>query len=1544
MRRRVVPLLLLRLTQALLLLVGLYLVLFSAVFLLLRSQAVQDWLVPKLIDRAEEALGARIELDRVVLSPMAYFEFEGFSMYDQQDSLMFAAEQLALHSLDVPTLHWLGKKSRVKTIALGRLHLHRPYAHLYYLPDGRLNIDFLTEPEDSTDTEPPRVALSVDDIQLTDGTFILQDATVGPAWLALVPQQINYENMRWEEISFRGSFSFSAQKDLVVQIRHLSTRDPRTGVQLDNFQATLIAAQSYTWAAERLRQTLPDLPFVQIRDASLSMDETQLRFDLLMKGESLGTLFKRGRNRQYSLFFLPSQLDMRTLYHFIPGEALPIAGTIRLEGPVSGNYRQIKAKGLKLGFGERSTLTADISLRNFLHVRDLFVQARLVQSQLYSQDVHALLPGIALPDEVDRLGYAQITGRFTGFLNDFVADARLTSPHGQLITDANLKFLPGGLSVRGSFQATNLQLDALTGLSVSKRLNARGYAEGYIHNWDDSRLKLRFDMGTSQLLGYQIDSAGGNLSLENQVVTGQLDVVDAEGSFHGRVVADLGKDRPSYRCIGDIEALDLQHYGLLSQPTWVTSIFNIEVGGKEVEDLEGTVRLFEVQLQGAEADQRLEFPDLVLTSHSGLDHRYKYVQLRGYPLDLVLEGQFRYADLGPTLVRLQDELTHLLTNDTASLWQPVAAGTAGEVPELQLDFELRARNLNPVLAFLKTDIRLAADSKLDGSLYAGRKDSLYLHFATAHLQAAGTESRRLETYLNLQKVGVAPSSLRASGQLSADSFSPSAGLTLQHINLAPSWQGGYLHYNLSAVQDTLRNYYLLSGVLRPSPQALDHHFEPAYSRVLVADSIWTFSPQNHLRWEKDRLTVEQFGLTQGGQQIQLATSYIPFLDRTDLSVRVSNLELDLIQHFAQTREPLSGRLSMEVAVRDLLGKPLYSGRGYIERFRYAGITYGNLQTDAYWSEADQRLNVNAELVYESDSVLSVDGYLKPTEPGTPLYLKLSTRNLEVSKASPFVKGLLYDLGGTFSVNNLILSGSLAAPRMHGTGRLRGVTLGIDYLQNKLYLPDEQVRFEGSDIVLDTLRIYNHKATGLYTPTDGYAELSGRIRMQRLANPGLDLRLSNLRNFKVFDLKAHQNSSFYGLAYAKEGWASFTGSFNQVKLSGQISPGKGTHVSIPAYDYTEEQRLSFVRFVQPDATGRAQLGVVQESSFLMDLNLNMTPDATMDLVFDAKSGDVISARGNGSLRLELLPDERFLMSGGYTISEGKYLFTYGNVAAKPFSIEPGGRVSWSGDPYSGQLDLNAVYTVQNANLTAWDTTAGSATVEVLMYLKGSVEQPDLRFGIRMANLSQQQTFRVVSTLNLIRNDAQELNRQVFSLVMMHRVAPVGGLFTAQGDNNNAGAGSIATTSMSQFISSQLTSWIGNGLGDDIDVSFNLTSDGTFSATTTARLFNDKVTVRRDGVLSNTQNRELSLGNFSIEIKLYPGDSVKRENPGQLGVQIFNRENIVTNTLASTSRGAGVYYRKDFNRLAELLGSQEPRKNKIRVGELYKEQEQKVPQPD
>jgi hypothetical protein len=41
---------------------------------------------------------------------------------------------------------------------------------------------------------------------------------------------------------------------------------------------------------------------------------------------------------------------------------------------------------------------------------------------------------------------------------------------------------------------------------------------------------------------------------------------------------------------------------------------------------------------------------------------------------------------------------------------------------------------------------------------------------------------------------------------------------------------------------------------------------------------------------------------------------------------------------------------------------------------------------------------------------------------------------------------------------------------------------------------------------------------------------------------------------------------------------------------------------------------------------------------------------------------------------------------------------------------------------------------------------------------------------------------------------------------------------------------------------------------------------------------------------------------------------------------------------------VYYRKDFNRLAELLGSQEPRKNKIRVGELYKEQEQKVPQPD
>jgi len=92
-----------------------------------------------------------------------------------------------------------------------------------------------------------------------------------------------------------------------------------------------------------------------------------------------------------------------------------------------------------------------------------------------------------------------------------------------------------------------------------------------------------------------------------------------------------------------------------------------------------------------------------------------------------------------------------------------------------------------------------------------------------------------------------------------------------------------------------------------------------------------------------------------------------------------------------------------------------------------------------------------------------------------------------------------------------------------------------------------------------------------------------------------------------------------------------------------------------------------------------------------MNLELTEDALMQIIFDEKIGDVISGRGYGDLRLTINPLGDFNMYGNCTLQRGTYLFTLQNIINKKFEIERGGTISWSGNPYDADINMSAVYT-------------------------------------------------------------------------------------------------------------------------------------------------------------------------------------------------------------------------------------------------------------
>ena len=53
----------------------------------------------------------------------------------------------------------------------------------------------------------------------------------------------------------------------------------------------------------------------------------------------------------------------------------------------------------------------------------------------------------------------------------------------------------------------------------------------------------------------------------------------------------------------------------------------------------------------------------------------------------------------------------------------------------------------------------------------------------------------------------------------------------------------------------------------------------------------------------------------------------------------------------------------------------------------------------------------------------------------------------------------------------------------------------------------------------------------------------------------------------------------------------------------------------------------------------------------DLNLDVTPDAYCEIIFDLKAGDIIRGRGNGDLKLQIDTKGEFNMFGPVEFTEG-----------------------------------------------------------------------------------------------------------------------------------------------------------------------------------------------------------------------------------------------------------------------------------------------------
>lgn len=334
---------------------------------------------------------------------------------------------------------------------------------------------------------------------------------------------------------------------------------------------------------------------------------------------------------------------------------------------------------------------------------------------------------------------------------------------------------------------------------------------------------------------------------------------------------------------------------------------------------------------------------------------------------------------------------------------------------------------------------------------------------------------------------------------------------------------------------------------------------------------------------------------------------------------------------------------------------------------------------------------------------------------------------------------------------------------------------------------------------------------------------------------------------------------------------------------------------------------------------------EPSDYNMDFRVDITPAAKIILVMDPVGGDEIKAFGNGNLRLTYGSANNDLrMFGTYTLDRGSYNFTLQDIIIKDFTIDEGSKISFHGDPYAAQLDIEAVYSV-NANLSDLDESflqdrdlnRTNVPVHALMKVTGDMRQPDINFDLRFPTL----TSDVYRKVRSIVSTEEMMNRQIIYLLALNRFYTPDYMSTTKGNE----LFSVASST----ISSQLGSMLGK-LSENWTIAPNLRSDrGDFSdvevdVALSSRLLNNRLLFNGNfGYRDKSLNTNQFVGDFDVEYLL--------NRRGTWRLKAYNRYNDQNYYLrsAATTQGVGIMFKRDFDSLLSWLKPLRRKKDKSRT---------------
>ena len=680
--------------------------------------------------------------------------------------------------------------------------------------------------------------------------------------------------------------------------------------------------------------------------------------------------------------------------------------------------------------------------------------------------------------------------------------------------------------------------------------------------------------------------------------------------------------------------------------------------------------------------------------------------------------------------------------------------------------------------------------------------------------------------------------------------------------------------------------------------------------VFFKEKQWEIG-DSHFEIDKNFFSVRDLDFTSQDEKVMIHGVVSDFFGDT-LELQFNSLDMGIINQISSgDKFDMAGLIDGEAKIFDFYSGGLFLADITINDFAINGEEIGVTEVKSRRAQDSDDVLINVLTKRGDISTLQMDGKYSPKTDNLDFLFKLDKLKLNIF--DPFLYPVLSDVNGIAS-GDVSISGTRKKPVLDGMINVQKGKLTVDYLNTKLSFTHPIIVKENA-FLIDGLVARDSLGN--------QAIVNGGIRHKNFQDLRLDFNIQ-ASDLLLMDTKEIDGNGYWGQIFGT-GLVRINGPMDKINIDVSARTSGNSMFAIPISERGSAREFDFISYVvhevpdkDPDllsfSLGTGKQGYnVQTNKLQIKLDIDVTPQAEVFLIFDAQVGDVLRGRGSGNLQLNINDIGLFTLNGDYNIDEGEYLFTLQNMPIKRFAIEPGSSINWTGPVDEAQLDIDAVYNTKAALydllLEESDELTERVPVTCHLLMKGILKSPDLSFAI---NLPPNSDDMARSQLESLTED--ELNKQLFSLLILNRFQPLPGLNSTASTRNYGSAGLATTTSV---LSSQLNYWLSQ-ISNDFDIGFNyrpgdqITSDEVEVALKT-QIFNDRMSINLNGnvdVRSTQGETNQLVGDVEVEYKITPS--------GKVRVKAFNRSNDrLIYEYSPYTQGLGLFFREEFDTLGDLF---------------------------